>query len=336
MPFREIIGQDRAVARLRRAWESGRLAQGYCFAGPPGVGKRTAALALAQAVNCLSPVREGTQGVGPDACGACRACVRIAAGRHPDVAFVTIEDKTVITIEQIRDMVARTGLRAYEGFVKVWIVDPADRMSEEAANAFLKTLEEPTSDLLFILVTTAFPALLPTIRSRCQEVRFASLDESHLRTILERQGWSAEDAASAAVAARGSAERALDPTLAGRCAAQAKIVAEVWTALASVPAILEHAERLGKDKATFERALESLLAFTHAAAVARVEEAHLPLLSADRREEVERILGGVGLSGILRAYEAQRQAQRALAWHAQPRLAAERMLLAMREAVAQS
>jgi DNA polymerase-3 subunit delta' len=334
MPFRDIVGQDRAVARLRRAWEGGRLAQGYCFSGPPGVGKRSTALALAQAVNCLSPVRDPACGDAVDACGACRACARIAAGRHPDVAVVTIEDKTVIAIEQIREMVARTGLRAYEGQVKVWIVDPADRMSEEAANAFLKTLEEPTGGLLFVLVTTAFPALLPTIRSRCQEVRFATLDATHLRTALERRGYSAEEAAAAATAAEGSMERALDPGLAGRRAEDAGIVADLWAALGSIPAILEQAERLGKDKAAFERVLAALAISTHAAAVARVGGVARPPFPSERWSAVEQSLEGVDLRAILRAYEAQRQAQQALAWHAQPRLTAERMLLAMREAVA--
>jgi DNA polymerase-3 subunit delta' len=332
MPFSEICGQERPVAALRRAWAAGRLAQGYCFAGPPGVGKRTTALALAQAANCLAPLREGAD--APDACGRCRACVRIAAGQHPDVAILTpAEDKTVITIEQIRDLAARAGMRAYEGSTQIWILDPAERMSEEAANAFLKTLEEPTGARLFILLTGAFTALLPTIRSRCQEVRFTPLDEAHLRTILERRGRPPDEAAAAAAAAGGSAERALDPNLADLREAHGRLVAEVWRALDSVPAVLDQAERLAKDKAAFERALEALLAFTREAAVARVAGADPVLVSAERRVEVEAIAGGISLDAVLEVHEAQREAQQALAWHAQPRLAAERMLLRMRQAV---
>ena len=91
------------------------MAQAYCFSGPTGVGKRSTAVALAQAVNCLSPVGAPSGEDTPDACGACRACTRIAAGQHPDVTLIAPEEKTVITIDQIRGLAARAGLRAYEG-----------------------------------------------------------------------------------------------------------------------------------------------------------------------------------------------------------------------------
>ena len=333
MPFREICGQDRAIGALRRAWAGGRLAQAYCFTGPPSVGKRATAVALAQAVNCLSPVPGDAGSPAADACGTCRACTRIAAGRHPDVSLVAPEEKTVITIDQIRELAARANLRAYEGSVKVWILDPAHEMQEPAANAFLKTLEEPTAGTLFVLVTTAFAALLPTIRSRCQEVRFAVLGEAPLRTILERRGWGAEDAAAAAAMAGGSAERALalEPGRLG--AVPERLTEEVWNSLGSLPALLDQAERLGKDRVALEGALEILSAFARDAAVARIAAAEAPALSAERRAAVERTVGDARLTTILRFHAAQREARQALAWRAQPRLAAERMLLKMREAV---
>lgn len=329
MPFRDICGQDRPVRLLRRAWASGRLAQAYCFTGPAGVGKRSTAVALAQAVTCLSPVTAAPGGEPLDACGVCRACTRIAAGQHPDVALITPEEKTVITIDQIRRLSERAALRAYEGPVKVWILDPAHEMQEPAANAFLKTLEEPPAGSLFILVTTARSALLPTIRSRCQEVRFTALAEEHLRTILERHGRSAGIAAMAG----GSAERALAPDASERCAARARLVEEVWSALDSLPALLDQAERLAKDRETLEDALEALLVFTRDAAVAGMGPSAPPLLPAERRAEVARVTGEAPLAAVLQVHAAQRDAQQALAWHAQPRFAAERMLLRMRQAI---
>ncbi len=317
---------------LRSAWAGGRLAQAYCFTGPAGVGKRTTAVALAQAVKCLSPVTAAARAETLDACGACRACTRIAAGQHPDVTLIGPEEKTVITIDQIRSLAARAGLRAYEGTVKVWIVDPAHEMQEPAANAFLKTLEEPAAGSLFILVTTAVSALLPTIRSRCQEVRFTALGEEHLRTILGRHGRSTEAAAAVAMAG-GSAERALAPDASERCAEGARLVAEVWSALDSLPAVLDQAERLAKDRETLEDALEALLAFTRDAAVARIGLTGPPLLPAERRTEVARLTGDATLAAVLQVHAAQRDAQQALAWHAQPRFAAERMLLRMRQAI---
>ncbi|MCX5736099.1 MAG: DNA polymerase III subunit delta' [candidate division NC10 bacterium] len=330
MPFGEICGQDRAVLLLRRAWAGGRLAQAYCFAGPPGAGKRTTALALAQAVNCLAPA---TAGPAPDACGTCRSCRRIAAGQHPDVILVTPQEKTVITIEQVRDLAARANLRAYEGNVKVWILDPADQMQEPAANAFLKTLEEPAGRSLFILVTTAFTALLATIRSRCQEVRFDPLGDEALRTILMRHGRSAEDVAAVLPLAGGNAERALGLDVVEERARQERVVAETWGALGSVPALLEQAERIGKDRATLEAALEILLGFTRDLAVFRVGESSRRLLPTDRLAAGGRAAAGIPLSATLKIHEAQAEARRRLAVNAQPRFTAERMLLKMREAM---
>ena len=333
MPFREICGQDRPVGLLRRAWAGGRLAQAYCFDGPVGVGKRTTAVALAQAVNCLSPLAGPSGAEAPDACGACRACTRIANGRHPDVTLITPEDKTVITIDQIRDLTIRAGLRAYEGTTKVWILDPAHELQEPAANALLKTLEEPAAGSLIVLVTSAGSALLPTIRSRCQEVRFTALSEEHLRTVLERHGRSPGDAAAAAALAGGSAERALSLDAAELLPARARLVEEVWGSLGSLPSLLAQAERLAKDRASLEDALETLLAFTRDAAVARVESSGARLVPAERRAEIARITGEAPLEAVLRIHGAQRETLQVLAWHAQPRFAAERMLLLMRQAI---
>jgi DNA polymerase-3 subunit delta' len=331
MPFREIRGQGRPVRLLRRAWARGRLAQAYCFSGPSGVGKRTTALALAQAVNCLAPVG-GSLEDERDACGACRACTRIAAGRHPDVALVVPEEKRVITIDQIRELATRSGLRAYEAATKVWILDPAHEMQEPAANAFLKTLEEPTSGCIFILLTTTFAALLPTIRSRCHEVRFTPLPEEDVRAILERCGWSGDVAATAAAAAGGSVERALAMDADDLRNGQARLVEDVWSALGSLPGLLDCAERLAKNAAGLEAALDALVAFTRDAAVTRLGAGCAPLLSPERRATVNRITGNASLATVLQIHAAQREAQHALGWHAQPRFAAERMLLKMRAA----
>jgi len=333
MPFRDICGQDRPLRLLRRAWAGGRLAQAYCFTGPAGVGKRSTAVALAQAVKCLSPLTAPPGEDTPDACGACRACARIAAGQHPDVTLIAPEEKTVITIDQIRGLAARASLRACEGTAKIWILDPAHDMQEPAANAFLKTLEEPPAGSLFLLVTTAFSALLPTIRSRCQEVRFTALGEEHLRTILARRGRNAEEAAAAAAAAGGSAERALAPDARERCAARARLVEDVWSALGSLPALLDQADRLAKDRENLEDALEALLAFTRDAAVAGIGPPAASLLPVERRTEVARVTGDAPLAALLQVHAVQREAQQALAWHAQPRFAAERMLLRMRQAI---
>lgn len=333
MPFADILGQDGTVSRLQRAWISGRLAQAYCFAGPPGVGKRATAWAVAQAVNCLAPV-DGQPGAGlRDACGTCNACRKIAGRLHPDVMEMRPEGKTVITIDQIRELTAWAALRPYEGRTKVCILDPAELMQEPAANAFLKTLEEPSGSSLFILVTTAPTALLPTIRSRCQELRFTALGEIPLREILVRHGRTAGEAAAAAAFAGGSVERALALDLAQARATRDRVLREVWEALGSLPALLESAEGLARDRAGFEAVLETLTGFTRDLAMIRVLGDVAPLVHADRRAELVQLATRYPLQVILQLFEAQADAQRALAHAANPRYAAERMLLRMRRAV---
>ena len=332
MSFADILGQDRALARLRRALSDGRLSQAYCFFGPPGVGKRATALALAQAVNCLARGARAP-GAAADGCGTCVACRKVAAGLHPDVTEVRPEGKTVITIDQIREVTARAALRPYEGRTKVFILDPAELMQEPAANAILKTLEEPAGASLFILVTAAPSALLPTISSRCQGVRFDPLGERPLRDILMRHGRTSEAAAAAAALAGGSAERALALDVEEARATRDRIVQAVWGGLGSLVSVLEQAEDLARDRARLESELEILTSVTRDLAVAKVGGAMAAPVQTDRRTEAERLAAGCSMGAILAIHDAQEEALRALAKNANPRFTVERMLLRMRRAI---
>jgi DNA polymerase-3 subunit delta' len=335
MPFADILGQDRALSQLRLAVSDGRLSQAYCFFGPPGVGKHATALALAQAANCMAGPSRTRGAAGADACGTCIACQKVAAGLHPDVTEVRPEGKTVITIEQVREMTARAALRAYEGKTKIFILDPAELMQEPAANAILKTLEEPPGASLFILVTAAPSALLPTIVSRCQSVRFDPLGEGALRDILVRHGRTPEEAAAIAALASGSAGRALALDGEEIRATRERIVRQVWGGLGSPVSILECAEALAPDRAKLEEALEILAGFSRDLAVVKVGGAAAPLIPADRRSEAAPLAAGCSLGTILAFHRAQVEALRALARNANPRFIAERLLLRMRQAVAE-
>ena len=334
MPFADILGQERALLHLQRAVFEGRLAQAYCFFGPPGVGKHTTALALAQAVNCLAEPSRTGGAAATDACGTCAACRKVAKGLHPDVTVVRPEDKTVITIDQVREVAARSALRAYEGKYKIFILDPAELMQEPAANAMLKTLEEPLGASLFILVTAAPSALLPTIVSRCQSVRFDLLGETALRDILRKKGRTAEEVASIAVLAGGSAGHALALDVEEARTTRDRIVRQAWGAVGSVAAVLECAEGMARDRARLDAALEILAGFSRDLAVLKVGGAVARLVPADRRAEAESVAAGCSLGAILAIHQAQVEALRASARHANPRFTAERMLLRMRQAMA--
>jgi DNA polymerase-3 subunit delta' len=162
-----LSGQDRVVGLLRRAIERSRVPHAYLFSGPVGAPLPDTATALAAALNCQT-----SKG---DACGECDACAKIIGGIHPDVVTLVREGAAnIVPIESVRNQViARIGLPPHEADVRVFVVEEATAMAPPAANALLKTLEEPPNRTLFVLCTTAPEQLLPTIRSRCQRVRFA-------------------------------------------------------------------------------------------------------------------------------------------------------------------
>jgi DNA polymerase-3 subunit delta' len=204
MPFRDIVGHRHLLDLVAAAAVRSSLPPSVIFAGPEGVGKRAAALALAQFVNCPTPQ-------GSDACGTCASCTRIARLVHADVLVVEPGDTGVIKVDQVRDVVERTGYRPFEGRRRVVIIDDADAMLSEAQNALLKTLEEPPASSMFVLVTSRPDELLPTVRSRCQRLRFGRLTASDVATVLMRvHGYSAADAHAAASAADGSLGLALE------------------------------------------------------------------------------------------------------------------------------
>jgi len=165
----EIRGQDRVVGLLRRALEADRVPHAYLFCGPAGSGKHTVGLALAGALNCDTEPGEG--------CHSCTPCSKIDQSIHPDVYTLEREGAArIIPIETIRrDVLGRVALSPHEARARVILIEEAAALQGPAANALLKTLEEPPDRTHFILGTTAPDQLLPTIRSRCQRVSFAEL-----------------------------------------------------------------------------------------------------------------------------------------------------------------
>jgi DNA polymerase-3 subunit delta' len=186
---------------LSGAVESDKVAHAYIFHGPEGVGKKFAAVTLAMTLNCK------TGGERP--CGECPVCRRIDKGIHPDVALVQ-PDGANIRISQVREIEGQLAMGVYEGEKRVYIFDPADAMSLEASNAFLKTLEEPPADTIFVLITDKLDSLLPTITSRCQLVPFTALRRDDVAGIVSTQtGLEPDKAALAASYVRGRLGAAL-------------------------------------------------------------------------------------------------------------------------------
>lgn len=219
MPFRTIVGHRRLLSLLSRAVSRDTLPPALLMEGPAGVGKRRAAVAIAEALNCLKPQGAGSgssqsesgSDFAREACGECPACRRIQRGVHPDVIVIEPGDMGSIKIEQVRDVIARSEFRPFEGRRRVVIVDDADALVPAAQNALLKTLEEPPSASMFVLVSSIPDALLPTVRSRCSRLRFGPLSPAEVTEVLRRDhGYSEQDARAVAVDAEGSVRRALE------------------------------------------------------------------------------------------------------------------------------
>jgi DNA polymerase-3 subunit delta' len=164
MFFRELMGQARVVTLLQHVALHGRIANGYLFSGPVDSGQKVAALAFARLVNCEQP-QDG------DACGACRPCRQLEQGHSPDLLIVEPQGAK-IKIEQIRALGPQTQFGPAEFRWRFILVDEAEKMTEPAANSFLKLLEEPAENTAFILLTFNESALLPTLVSRCQRIKF--------------------------------------------------------------------------------------------------------------------------------------------------------------------
>ena len=204
MSFQSVAGQSTAVAMLRADLTQQRLPSAYLFAGPDGVGKRLLAIELAKALNCDAG--------GHDGCDRCPTCLKIAHRNHPDVWW--LEPSTPherLKIERVRELLPHIGMRPFEGRHQLLIIAGAEQLTEEAANALLKTLEEPARDTLFVLTSSHRAACLPTIVSRCRLIPCMRLSES---LIVERlTGEHGVDPAAAVALARwsdGSLGRALE------------------------------------------------------------------------------------------------------------------------------
>jgi DNA polymerase-3 subunit delta' len=325
--LRSIVGQAHAVAVLRRALTSERLAQAYLFEGPAGVGKATTARALMQALAC-----DAQRG---DGCGACGPCQKIDAGTHPDLLQVGIlEEKRDIVIAQVRDVVLRCAYRPHEAPRRLVIVDPADRMNVSAANALLKTLEEPPEATHFVLVSDA-PSRLPiTIRSRCQRLRFAPLTPEVIAAHLEREaGVGPDQARFDAALAGGSLGRAR--ALAGGEVGERRETAERLHALAArrdVATTFAATAELGRDREALAEILELLRLLYRDALLVREGLAEVaPLVNADRGAAVEEIAAASSPLGLRRRLRAVAEAESALQGNVNGQLLLDRMVLKLGE-----
>ncbi len=291
-----IRGQERAVTALKRDLFTGQVALTYLFVGPYSVGKYTTAIAFARALLCTNRGEEGL-----DACGACRACRKVQTESHPDLLVIRRYGQQIRIGEfgskrkegeppQIRQLLEAAQRRPFEAPVKALIVDEAHRMNASAANALLKTLEEPPADTVIVLTATTLGALPQTVVSRCRVIRFRALERAWLASEIKRvRGLAGDEARMLAGFAEGGMERALQADPKEVAAKRLKALELLDAGLEGRTGdVLNHVAGVGRPREEAEDLLDLFLTLVRdLCAVQRGAPADL-LIHADLADELSR------------------------------------------------
>ncbi len=328
----EHIGHERVLAPLYRAAENDGLHHAYLLEGPSGVGKRQVADLLALTVNCTAEKRSARP------CGRCNTCRTIRGGTHPDVVVLEPDPKKAsasIPVDAVREVIRQAGYHRYGARRRVVIVDPAEAMAESAANALLKTLEEPPAGTGFFLVTHNAQALLPTIRSRCQRVRLGAVPTSAIVRWLEAR--KTDDAEVLAQLALGCPGRALE--LSGKgLAARAKLRSQLFEVLhGPIDDVFGFSQALCKGaRVDYGRKVDALLHLVEDLlrdVVVIGAGGDAGLLNADADQDVRGMARRLYPDGVLRCAEAVQDARDQLAIYVSGRLVVDGLLCRIRHAL---
>lgn len=334
MAFSSLIGNERIKKLLQRAVAEDRIGQSLLMAGPRGVGKYQFAIALAQALNC-EQVKQGVP------CGSCLACLRVERGEHADVRTILRESKDpsfkkepksqFVKIDQIRVMCEQAQFRPYEGRRRVFIIDDAEWLRHEAANSLLKTLEEPPSTSLVILVTSKPYVLLETVRSRCQMLNFAPLSASEIEEHLLMKKMPADEARLRARLSRGSVGHALEIDLNGYRETRDKMLDLVETlgVTREVAKLISASEYLGRkiEKDEFEVHIDVLLVLLDDLFHLKLNALEASLTNADIAERLKRVSEKITFDQINGWVERIEEIFRAMPRNVNRQLAMDAMLI---------
>jgi DNA polymerase-3 subunit delta' len=333
----EVIGQKRAVSLLQRSLKSGAVSHAYMFIGPAHSGKMTLARDLAKALNC--------QGEEPP-CGQCDPCRKIQESKHADVQVTGIssddtgetKSKTEIGIDRIRQLQHSASLPPFEGKYKVYIIENAEMLSVEAANALLKTLEEPESRMVFILLVSDSNLLLETVVSRCQKVELVPVSLSEAEDALVKNwGVESEKAALLARLSRGrlgwAVSAALDESITEQRTEMLERMLEVIDADTEERFAYSSqlATKFGQDRGYVYDRLDMWLDWWRDMLLIKTGLGD-NITNIDRIDELKKMAGGRNLSGIREFIRGIQTAGEQLRQNANPRLALEVLMLDIPEA----
>lgn len=322
----DILGHEWAVQLLKGHLTRGTTRHAYLITGPRGIGRRTLALRFAQALNCTEPPAPG------EFCGTCRSCRLIARMEHPDLSIVQAEQVgATLKVDQVRELQHTLSLTPYEARFRVALLLRFEEANSNAANALLKTLEEPPAQVIMLLTAESGERLLPTIVSRCEVLRLRPLAVKIVQEGLESQWDLPTDQASLlAHLSGGRPGQALslqqDPALLGQ--RQSWLEDQNQLLMAGRVARFAYAENLAKDKEALRGALEVWLSFWRDVLLL-ASGGDLPISNFDRSEEIERAAAKFGLSSACRMVSAVERTVDLLEHNVNARLATEVLLLSL-------
>lgn len=350
--FIHLLGNDEVKNGLRRLLATQRAPGSLLFMGEEGVGKKLFALEFAKALNCRNPQTVSTQGAEVlfDACDECSSCRRISRSTFP--AFGNVDDdknrliwsqhtdvamarpyKNIIRVPVMRELESEANFRPFEGAARIFIIEDAEYMNDQAANALLKTLEEPAPTTHLILTTANPTALLPTIRSRCQVIRFAPIPVERIEHfLLENKKMAPADAKLLARTSRGSIGRALRSEADSYRALRQDMLGVLMSLVNADRAhLLASAEDLAaaKDRDSFEQQLdilETLIRDVWSLALCRSVETVVNIdLAAELQRVADKFSSEKAMSWLLQIEELRS----ALEVNINRRIASDALLLAM-------
>jgi DNA polymerase-3 subunit delta' len=318
-----LLGHEWAVDMLRHHIKHDGLRHAYLFAGPPGLGRRTLALRLAQALNCTKPIALG------EPCLTCRDCKQIEAMQHPDLAVVQAESEGgTMKVDQIREARRTLTLKPYQAKYRVALFLRFQEANDSAANALLKTLEEAPDYAVLILTVDNPEQLLPTIVSRCEILRLRPLPIEAIEADLRERGMDEERARLLAHISGGR------PGYARRLADDASLLEQREERLNDLQTLLPsprvekfaYAEKLAKDKDSMRQTILIWLSYWRDVLL-RVAQAETPLVNIDRNMEIEFLAGRLDLSTARRVVGDLEGALEKMERNVNSRLLAEVLLL---------
>lgn len=322
MAFNAILGQEHALALLQKALVSTRLGHAYLFYGPSGVGKKLTAVQFAKALAC--------QDAAAEACDRCTSCHTITTGNHPDVVVINPEG-TSIRIEHIRAMQHQLSYKPYTSPRTVVIINGCERFTSPAANALLKTLEEPPATALLLLLTGQKDALPLTIVSRCQQIPFRPLAPAHIQAILVQQGVDQATAELAATLAEGRLDTWMQADisqgLARRQNAYTLLQARGHTP--SMPLFLLARQWAGS-REQCEEVLHWLSLFCRDLVMLKVAST-TPLYNRDLQGELTSLASSLALAPLLDLFTSLAQLQHYLTMNVNPQLTFEHLVVQLQQ-----